>query len=222
MSTAALLLPPTLPPDDGRITPPVPPDKLATEDAFMAWVRQYPGLWAEWDEGEVVVMAPTGFEHNDVGIWLIRVIAEVVERRKLGVVTFDTWTRLTSPRRQVRAPDIGFVAEARRSIVQRVYVDGPPDAVFEVVSEDSAAHDYRRKYLAYEAAGVREYWIVDPFTRNVELNRLGTDGRYETIPTSADGWLVSEVMTGLRLRPLWLWQAPRPAVAAVLTEMGIA
>lgn len=32
----------------------------------------------------------------------------------------------------------------------------------EVVSDDSVERDWRDQYFEYEAAGVDEYWLVDP------------------------------------------------------------
>lgn len=39
---------------------------------------------------------------------------------------------------------------------------GAPDWIVEIVSTGSRYMDYMRKLVKYEAAGVREYWVVDP------------------------------------------------------------
>ena len=39
---------------------------------------------------------------------------------------------------------------------------GAPDWIIEIVSPSSKQMDYGRKQALYLAAGVREYWIVDP------------------------------------------------------------
>ncbi len=44
---------------------------------------------------------------------------------------------------------------------------GGPDFVLEIVSPSSKTMDYIRKLDKYTAAGVREYWIVDPQTKRV-------------------------------------------------------
>lgn len=44
---------------------------------------------------------------------------------------------------------------------------GGPDFVLEIVSPSSKRMDYMKKLEKYEAAGVREYWIVDPQTERV-------------------------------------------------------
>ena len=55
---------------------------------------------------------------------------------------------------------------------------GAPDLVVEIVSPGSGFHDRGRKYDLYLRHGVREYWIVDPDERVVEVHRLVSD-RYE-------------------------------------------
>ena len=62
-------------------------------------------------------------------------------------------------------PDVVVVCD-REKITERVVLGGP-DFVLEVVSPSSVTKDYIKKAAKYEAAGVREYWIVDPLTEKV-------------------------------------------------------
>ncbi|MDR0415647.1 MAG: Uma2 family endonuclease [Prevotellaceae bacterium] len=54
---------------------------------------------------------------------------------------------------------------------------GAPDLVAEVQSASTARYDLTRKFDLYEAAGVREYWIVYPYG-SVEVFLLQPDGKY--------------------------------------------
>ena len=112
-----------------------------------------------------------------------------------------------------------FVARERSGLVHRTYLDGPPDLVVEIVSPDSVARDYREKYLDYQAAGVREYWIVDPLSQTLEASRL-EDAAYRPI-AEADGRVSSAVLPGFFLRPEWLWRQPLPKVRDVLRDLGV-
>jgi Uma2 family endonuclease len=49
---------------------------------------------------------------------------------------------------------------------------GAPDWVAEVLSPGTASHDQTVKLPAYERAGVREVWLVDPRNRTVMIYRL--------------------------------------------------
>jgi Uma2 family endonuclease len=54
---------------------------------------------------------------------------------------------------------------------------GPPDLTIEILSPGNAKDDKTRKFELYQAHGVREYWIVDPANRLVEVYVL-VDGAF--------------------------------------------
>jgi len=74
-------------------------------------------------------------------------------------------------------PDLVFVAREHLDIVKEKYVEGAPDLVIEVLSPSNWLDDRRIKYEVYAEAGVREYWIVDPDRRTIEVFVL-LDGQY--------------------------------------------
>lgn len=47
--------------------------------------------------------------------------------------------------------------------------NGAPDWVIEVVSPGSEKTDYGIKLFKYRSAGVREYWVINPRTRIVNV-----------------------------------------------------
>ena len=48
-------------------------------------------------------------------------------------------------------------------------IEGPPDLVIEVLSPSNRRHDVLTKRSLYARGGVREYWIVDPEARSIEI-----------------------------------------------------
>jgi Uma2 family endonuclease len=56
---------------------------------------------------------------------------------------------------------------------------GAPDLVVEVLSPSTLKYDWNYKFNLYEAAGVREYWIVDPKTKTANVFLLQPDGKYD-------------------------------------------
>src|SRR5262245_11960080 len=53
-------------------------------------------------------------------------------------------------------------------------IEGAPDLAVEVLSPSTAPVDRGKKSQIYAQAGVREYWIVDPDGRTIELFVLRT------------------------------------------------
>ena len=72
-------------------------------------------------------------------------------------------------------PDVFIVCDLQK--VDKRGVRGAPDWVVEVLSPSTARHDRLRKVPAYERAGVREVWLVQPIDRTVTIYRLEA-GRY--------------------------------------------
>jgi len=70
-------------------------------------------------------------------------------------------------------PDLFFVSEARRHIVQEANVQGAPDLVVEIRSRSTARRDEGVKLALYDRSGVGEYWVVDPRAEVVRVYRRG-------------------------------------------------
>ncbi len=61
-------------------------------------------------------------------------------------------------------PDLVFVSNKNLSIIKENGIYGSPDLVIEVLSPGTQVFDLTKKKKVYEKSGVKEYWIVDPFT----------------------------------------------------------
>ena len=202
---------------DGMRTPP-PLSCSATQ--FDRWVREQEKVWAEWDDGRILVFEPPTVAHNDVAVWLLRLFfAHVESRGDRGVVSFHNLICLPNLRRK-RLPDLYYLRPDRRHLLGERSIDGSPDLVIEIVSEDDPDHDYVTKFREYEAAGVAEYWIADPQNKHLSGWHL-VDATYQPLERSNDqgGKVFSRVLPGLWLRQRDLFADPRPTVAAVLAEV---
>lgn len=69
-------------------------------------------------------------------------------------------------------PDVVVVLKDNLSILTPKRIIGAPDLVIEIASPGTAGYDRRTKQDAYARAGVREYWIADPYARTIEVLRL--------------------------------------------------
>ena len=72
-------------------------------------------------------------------------------------------------------PDVFIVCDPRK--IDKRGVRGAPDWVVEVLSPSTARHDQFVKVPAYERAGVREVWLVQPMDCTLTIYRLQA-GRY--------------------------------------------
>ncbi|HHV55675.1 MAG TPA: Uma2 family endonuclease [Firmicutes bacterium] len=125
-------------------------------------------------EGELLVTPSPNVEHQRILRRLTDVIERFVEGNDLGEVFFSPLDVILSDTNVVQ-PDLFFVAKNRLGIITRDNVQGPPDLIVEVLSPSTDARDRQLKRTIYSKYGVKEYWIVDPQARTVEVLRVGPE-----------------------------------------------
>lgn len=77
---------------------------------------------------------------------------------------------------------------------------GAPDFIIEILSESTAGKDLHEKLMLYEKHGVKEYWIVDMWSRTIRVHLLGSDGAYgKTAIYNLGDHLPSAVLKGLEI-----------------------
>jgi len=202
-------------------TPPVtptPPLRMTFEE-FLAWTDEH--TFAEWVDGEVIVMSPVSVTHQDIADFLAALLRLFSEAKGLGRVLTAPFLMKLDIRPSGREPDIVFVAGEHADRLKRVFLDGPADVAVEVISPDSQTRDRGDKFYEYEKAGVREYWLIDPARKQAEFYRLGSNGIYSAATIGDDGIYHSQVIEGLWLKVDWLWQDPLPTLMSVLKEWGL-
>ena len=72
-------------------------------------------------------------------------------------------------------PDVVVVLNPNAQIKTPVRIIGAPDLVVEVISPSSGVRDRVDKAALYVRNGVREYWLVDPKTRMLIIQRWEHD-----------------------------------------------
>jgi Uma2 family endonuclease len=194
-----------------------PPPAPVSWDDFLAWLDE--DTFAEWVDGEIVEMSPASDEHQFILGFLYRLLMHLVDEGLPGAVYLAPFPMRLTSHRTGREPDLLFVRAQSLSRAKRTYIDGPADLVVEIVSPESADRDHRVKLAEYEAAGVPEYWIIDPLQQSARFYLLGDDGRYRLADLDENGIYTSATAAGLRLRASWLWQRPLPTLTAALADL---
>ncbi|MFN3422748.1 MAG: Uma2 family endonuclease [Armatimonadota bacterium] len=193
--------------------------KMSWEE-FLEWMDE--DIWAEWVNGEVIVMSPASYRHQSLVLFLAALMQHWAEARDLGVVRTEPFlVKLPEPL-PARAPDIIFVAKENLHLITTNYLDGAPDIVVEIISPESRSRDRGDKFYEYEQAGVKEYWLIDPNRKQAEFYRRGEEGIFRLVFVGNEGIFRSEVLKGFWLKVDWLWQEPLPPLMSVLKEWGLA
>lgn len=194
----------------------MPPKERTTFDEFLEWLDE--DIWAEWVDGEITIMSPASIKHQILAAFLQSILQHWIEYHKAGIIFSAPTLMKTEVRPSGREPDIFFVANENLEKLQENYLDGAADLVIEIVSPVSIVRDTQDKFEEYEAAGVKEYWIIDPNRRTANFYGFGENGKYKLLPISPDGEFTSRVIEGLWINTEWLWHEPLPNLMDVLKE----
>jgi Uma2 family endonuclease len=174
------------PDDEGR---------ALSADEFADAIYQEPWRY-ERVSGRLVVMAPDGEGHIDAtDPWLERLIVyRVAHRDVVRRVVPNAWIRVDDGTDRIGDLGVYLAGDPGPTKIP----DRIPDLMFEMVSPGRVSHDrdYVVKRGEYERLGVREYVVVDRFTRRVTVFTLEPGGYVERTLTEADTY-TSPLLPGL-------------------------
>ena len=143
------------------------------EAACKTTVRETP--WIELIDGKVFMMSPRPrTTHADVVSNITTIFKNYLWDKPCKAYGDGVDVFLDEKNRFV--PDAMIVCN--RDIIRIDGIHGAPDLVVEVLSPSTGAHDRGAKMRHYEAAGVREYWIVSPLAKSVEVY-FNQNGHFE-------------------------------------------
>ncbi len=179
------------------------------------------GRIVEWVDGEIIRHMPTTPLHQNVVIFLIKLLSSYIDRLNLGhLLAAPVEVRLW-PDGPAREPDVLFIGRERLGQLTERRFEGGPDLVVEVVSPGSVTIDRVDKFLEYERAGVSEYWLIDPRPHQQQADFYVRDaaGRFAAAPLDDEGVFTSAALPGFRLNVAWLWPPELPDAERIVAEL---
>lgn len=180
-------------------------ERMTSEEFFRCAPE---GQKAELIDGVMIVHSPPLVIHERLFRFLFTLLSAYVEDRDLGEV-LGSRTPVELEEEHTYEPDILFVFRERADIVQAKGIFGAPDLVIEILSRGTVHYDRGAKFWAYERAGVRELWLIDPYgPAGTEFYQLeGT--RFVPVMPDAEGILHSVAVAGFLIDVNWLWPEER-------------
>lgn len=125
-------------------------------------------------DGDAVMLASPSTVHQLISGELYRQFANYLEGKKCRVISAPFDVRLFEEEED-RLEDIQTVVQPDISVIcDRDKLDdrgckGAPDLTLEILSPSNARHDLLVKLKLYQQAGVREYWVVSPEQKTVQV-----------------------------------------------------
>jgi Uma2 family endonuclease len=119
-------------------------------------------------EGALLMTPSPVPRHQKISRELEFEILKFVKANNLGEV-FDAPCDVYLDDENVVQPDILFISKERLNIIGEKNIQGAPDLVVEIISENTAYRDLVQKKRLYARFDIREYWIVLPVEESIEI-----------------------------------------------------
>ena len=156
---------------------PPPKERLYTSEDYWGLPES---RRAELIDGQLYDIAPPSRIHQEIISAMNAVIYHYLKSRggNCKVYPAPFAVNLDSGDTNWVEPDISVICD-RNKLTDRGCT-GAPDWIIEVTSPSTQSHDYLKKLWLYQKYGVREYWIVNPITKNVMVYDFehGTSASY--------------------------------------------
>ena len=143
-------------------------------------------------EGELYEMPAPSWAHASVIANLISALVPllVMHGGRWRTAPLDAFFQGADPVQ----PDIIVLLPDSQAHPTERGVEGPPDLLVEVLSPSNRGHDLLTKRALYARAGVREYWLVDPEARTIEILVLDRDALHLAVAGSGGEPLISPLL----------------------------
>ncbi len=155
-------------------------------------------------KGKIMNMSPApSRRHQTMAGIIYRKIADLLDTKPCQVffAPFDVRLERTQDDKLVQnvvQPDICVVCDVSK--LDDRGCCGAPDLIVEILSAGNSKKEMKYKFELYEAAGVLEYWIVNPFEKAVLQYHLINNQYINYKPLTEDDVLHSSVLKGFSLQ----------------------
>ncbi|PRR75075.1 Uma2 family endonuclease [Neomoorella humiferrea] len=118
--------------------------------------------------GKLIMTPAPGIYHQIILMRLIEKLLFFLAGKDLGIL-FTAPVDVFLEEKETYQPDIIFIAKDRLHIIETTKIKGAPDLVMEILSPSTGYYDLKKKARVYARCGVKEYWIVDPEDKSIEV-----------------------------------------------------
>ena len=182
-----------------------PLPKLSLAD-FLRWENEQPERH-EFYRGEVFAMVGARRVHGRVVGNLARALGNALSGSTCQV--FSEGMKVQPSDDAILYPDVFVTCDPDDLHTEMIF--RAPTLVIEVLSPSTQAHDRSQKFALYRRmASLKEYALVDPDTRRVEVFRVGADGLW-VLHDMSDGPVVTLASVGCEVPMADVFEGVDPA-----------
>ncbi len=166
---------------------------LTKRYTFADYITWFDDVRRELFDGLVKLMSPAPTsEHQSISSELHITFGQYLRRKKCKIFSAPFDVRLPESKTEtsdkqiytVVQPDICIICDVSK--IEKRGCLGAPDLIVEIVSESNSKRDVEEKFELYQRHGVREYWIVLPSPKIINVFLLNEKGKYEIVGMYAE------------------------------------
>jgi Uma2 family endonuclease len=197
------------------IPPPIEvlPERLSEAEYLATYAEQ----GYEFADGVLIPISPLSLTSYGIIEYTKDLLKAYFTFRPLGVVLGEPFIMKVDAA-HYREPDLMVVLNGNPHMTDTGMM-GAADICIEVVSPESIERDCGTKFVEYEKAGVREYWLLDPEWQASYFHRLNDKGIYAPALPDADGHYRTPLLPGFALHVPTLWQKPLPNIVEAVERV---
>src|SRR3990172_8953715 len=148
--------------------------------------------------GELLMTPSPITNHQRISRKIEFLLEKFVTENELGEIFYAPYDVYFDDENVVQ-PDILFISKDRLNIIGDKNLQGAPDLVIEILSESNAYRDLIQKKKLYSKHGVKEYWIVVPGEKTIDIHIL-KEKTYQLYKTLGEyDTLESQILKGFKM-----------------------
>jgi len=189
--------------------------RAVSEDEYWEKYYVHPEFSYEWNNGFLEVKPLTYRDGVALYFWFVKILTNFLELKPNASMFGQeaTFTLYGKYGELIRKPDLGVILNSNPVPFksERRSYSGTCDVCIEILSYSSLREikrDTVDKKREYEAAGVKEYYILDDRNLETAFYRLNNAGIYEFIRPVKEDIIQSEVLPGFQFRISNLYNQP--------------
>ncbi len=119
-------------------------------------------------DGECIMTAMPSTQHQRIATRLGIFLGLYIDKHNIGVL-FSSPVDVYLSKTTVFQPDVSFLSFERSYIDDGKKLNGAPDLAVEILSESTEDRDRTFKFREYAIGGAKEYWMVSPEKKEIEV-----------------------------------------------------
>lgn len=191
------------------------PARLMTSEEFLDWLE--PGKRADLIDGEIHLHSPVNIRHANLVNFLDHLLRLFLQATDTPGALHRETVAIRLNLRDTFMPDLEFFEPYQVAQFAEAHIPLAPRFCVEVLSLSTKRNDLGRKFIAYEAHGVEEYWLIDPMAGEHRFFRRA--GQMFQEFAVAEERIGSVTIAGFWIKRAWLGPENPPKVGACLGEI---